>query len=483
MTTVSELRGAASVDPASDHEIDRVLNLQRRAYQSDRLPDAAARRRRLDALIAMLERHEDRLIAAIEQDFGARSKIETLFAEIVASVSSARLARNKVARWMRPRVVTTPLHMLPGKSRIIPQPLGVAGVISPWNYPVYLAMSPVASALAAGNRVMLKPSELTPATSATIAAMVRESFDESVFAVICGGADIGAAFANATFDHLLFTGSTSVGRKVALAAAANLTPVTLELGGKSPAILDPSANLAKATRSIVFGKAFNAGQTCVAPDYVIVPQELLGAATRCLAEAAQQFFPNIDATSDYSSVVSDTHFARLREMVREAKDAGAEVIEAGSPEVLGRQRKLPFTLVVNPPRACRLMREEIFGPVLPIISVGSREEAIALVNAGERPLALYWFGEDAAARQAVLTQTVSGGVTVNDTNWHVVQENLPFGGVGQSGSGVYHGQAGFETFSNMKSVFFQSRFANASLLQPPYTQRTEQILRWVRKII
>jgi len=468
---------------SSNAEIERVFAMQRQAFAKEPYPSIETRRARLDALIRLVEANEDRIIKAVNDDFSCRSRHETLVAEVIVSASAAKMAKAHLAKWMRPRAVATPLHMKPGRSRIEPQPLGVIGIISPWNYPVQLALSPAAAALAAGNRVMLKPSELTPRTSELLRDIVRGEFDENVFAVLTGGVDVGQAFASTPFDHLLYTGSTSVGQKVYMAAAKNLTPVTLELGGKSPAIIDESADVAAAALSIAHGKSFNAGQTCVAPDYVLTPRSKLDATVDAIAASVRRLYPEIDATADYTAIISPRHFARLKAMVAEAKDAGARVVEVGSANALDPQRKLPFTIVVDPPEGLALMKEEIFGPVLPVLGVSGRDDAITRVNAGDRPLALYWFGTDEAARDAALRRTISGGVTVNDTLWHVAQENLPFGGVGKSGIGGYHGEKGFETFSHMKPVFYQSKFASNKMLYPPFSEKTDKLLAMVRKII
>lgn len=469
--------------PVRDAEIDRIFDVQKKAFAAEPYPSLATRTARLDALIRAVEANEAKIIEAIDADFTCRSRHETLVAEIIVSVSAAKAAKKHLAAWMRPRAIATPLHMKPGKSRLEPQPLGVIGIISPWNYPVQLAFSPAAAALAAGNRVMIKPSELTPATSDVMREIIRAEFDEDVVAVVTGGVDLGQAFSSVPFDHLLFTGSTSIGRHVYMAAAKNLTPVTLELGGKSPAIIDESADLAAAALSIVHGKTFNAGQTCVAPDYVLTPRAKLDATVEALANSARKLYPEIDSTRDYTAIVSQRHFARLKALVTEAKDAGARVIEVGSSNALDPQRKLPLTIVVDPPAGIALMKEEIFGPVLPVIGIAGRDEAIAHVNKGDRPLALYWFGNDAAARDDTLRRTIAGGVTVNDTLWHVAQENLPFGGVGKSGIGAYHGEKGFETFSHMKPVFYQSKFASNKMLYPPFSEKTDKLLKMVRKII
>ncbi|MBI1393160.1 MAG: aldehyde dehydrogenase family protein [Alphaproteobacteria bacterium] len=460
-----------------------VFSAQKRAFDRDRFPSEAARAARLDALIAALDAHEDRLIAAVNADFGNRAAVETRVADVILSIGAAKHAKRHLGRWMRRRGVATPLPMLPATSRVEPQPLGVVGVIAPWNYPVQLALSPAVAAIAAGNRVMIKPSELTPRTSEALAAMIGETFDEDLVAVVTGGVDVGQAFTELRFDHLLFTGSTAIGRRVAMAAAKNLTPVTLELGGKSPAIVDAGADLAKAGYSIARGKLFNAGQTCIAPDYVLAPAGKTDAVVDAIVTAARKLHPDIDRTDDYTSIVSDRHFERLKRLVEEARAAGAKVVEVGEREQLHRQRKLPLTIVVDPPAGTALMDEEIFGPVLPVLTVASREAAISFINAGERPLALYWFGEDKAACEDVLKRTVSGGVTVNDTLWHCAQERLPFGGVGESGVGAYHGDAGFETFSHLKPVFRQSRFSTGAQMDPPYTDKTNRLIGLFRKII
>ncbi|MEM9617809.1 MAG: coniferyl aldehyde dehydrogenase [Pseudomonadota bacterium] len=477
---------AHTIDAAKsdgEREIERIFALQKEAYRADTFPSYDRRIADLDKLIRLTEGNEEKFIDAISADFGNRARHETIIAEIVVTVSGAKLAKHNLKKWMRPRGVPTPLHMLPAKSKIEPQPLGVVGIISPWNYPLQLALAPAIAALAAGNRVMIKPSELTPRLSEVLREAIAEKFDESEFAVITGGVETGQAFTETPFDHLLFTGSTTIGIRVAQAAAKNLTPVTLELGGKSPAIIDESADLEKAAKSIAHGKMLNAGQTCVAPDYVLTPANQLDQTADAIAASARAMFPEIDTTSDYTSIVSDRHFSRLQDLANEARDMGARIIEVGSANALHPQRKMPLTLIIDPPAEAGVMKEEIFGPLLPVLSVTSRKETIARINAGDRPLALYWYGSDDSARDQVLQQTVSGGVTVNDSLWHVAQENLPFGGVGKSGIGAYHGEAGFETFSHMKPVFYQSKFASGGLLHPPYTAKTDKILSFVRKIL
>ncbi|MEQ1931079.1 MAG: coniferyl aldehyde dehydrogenase [Parvularculaceae bacterium] len=465
-----------------EKELQRLFAVQKAAFAREPYPSLETRKGRLDALIRVVEKNEERIIKTVNADFGCRPGVETQLGETVITVAGARAAKRALARWMKPKSVTTPLHMLPARSRIEPQPLGVVGIIAPWNYPVQLALAPAAAALAAGNRVIIKPSELTPKTAELLKEIVAAEFAEDVLAVAIGGVETGQAFAEIPFDHLLFTGSTAIGRKVAEAAARNLTPTTLELGGKSPVIIDDSADLAKAARSIAHGKMFNAGQTCIAPDYVLVPKAKLDAAVQAISDAARKLFPEIDTTGDYASIVSDRHFARLKGMVQEARDAGCKVVEIGSSNALHPQRKLPLTLIVEPPAHIRAMQEEIFGPVLPVLSSAAPDQAIEFVNKGDRPLALYWFGKNDAARDKVLRETVSGGVTVNDTLWHFAQEHLPFGGVGKSGQGAYHGEAGFRTFSHMKPVFYQQGSSGA-MMHPPYTEKTARIVSLARKLM
>lgn len=464
-------------------DVRSAFERHKQAFSNVRLVGRATREGYLDRLGEALKHFEDEIVTAVSDDFGHRARMETLFGEIVATTGAISTARKHLGKWMSRRRVKTPLHMKPGHSYLMPQPLGVVGIISPWNYPFFLSLSPLAPALAAGNRVMIKPSELTPRSSELLGKMMRWAFPDGEVSVHPGDRDVGEAFASLPFDHLLFTGSTMIGRKVAMAAAPNLTPVTLELGGKSPAIIDKSANVEKAYRSIVFGKSFNSGQTCVAPDYVLVPSDMLKATLEGLTEAFKTMYPEVNNTTDYSAVISDRHYTRLANLVDEARDSGAHVISLGDQHILAQNKKMALTLVVNPAREQAVMQEEIFGPVLPIVTYETLDDAIDYVNQGERPLAFYWFGTNAKRKAKVLEQTIAGGVTINDTNWHVVQENLPFGGVGNSGYGAYHGKIGFETFSHMKPVFEQSRFTNTKIMQPPYSVKTEKVLNLLRKFI
>ncbi|WP_292481852.1 aldehyde dehydrogenase family protein, partial [Mesorhizobium sp.] len=347
-----------------------------------------------------------------------------------------------------------------------------------------LAIAPATAALAAGNRVLLKPSELTPNFSDLLARLVEEHFSSDEISVVVGDAEVGKTFVSMPFDHLLFTGSTAVGRQVALAAAANLTPVTLELGGKSPAIFDASCDLDAAVASVAYGKLLNAGQTCIAPDYLMVPQGQGAAIAAKLAGAMAQLYPRLGDNPDYTAIVSERHQRRLSDMVAEARESGADVTEVNpANERLGvSDRKMAPVLVRNAGESLRLMREEIFGPVLPILEYGTVDEAIDHVNRGERPLALYWFGKNSANRQRIMQETVAGGVTINDCMMHLVQERQPFGGVGESGMGAYHGEWGFRTFTKEKPIFVQSRLGAGALLRPPYGRTFERLFRLLNLI-
>jgi len=455
-----------------------ALDRLRAAYRADPYPERAVRADRLARLEAALIAHADRLVAAMSADFSHRSAFECRTFDITSSLGAIRHARRNLRRWMRTRRVRVPLHLASARAKVLPQPKGVVGVIAPWNFPVYLAVAPIADALAAGNRAMLKPSELAPRTAAAMRAMLAEAFTEDEVAVVEGGRDVGAAFAALPFDHLFFTGSTAVGQKVAEAAARNLTPVTLELGGKSPAIVTPSADLPRAARRIAWGRAASGGQVCVSPDYVLAPEGREAEVADAVMAAWRRFYPEGTASSDLSAIVSDRHLERLRGLVAEAEAAGARVMrleETHDPAL----RKFPPTVILSPDPGLRVMKEEIFGPVLPVLGYGSTEEALAFVAERDRPLALYVFAEDAADRAPWLTGSLSGGMAINETILQVAVATLPFGGVGASGIGAYHGDAGFESFSHMKPVLTQTRWNGTSVVEPPigaWKRRLAQLL-------
>lgn len=461
-----------------------VLEIQRAAFAADMLPSAASRRERLDRLYALVAENEAAILDAISADFGGRARQEMVLTELFIVLSAIRQQRRKLARWMRPRRVATPLHMLPGSSELMPQPLGVVGNIVPWNYPCQLALVPAAAALAAGNRVMIKPSELTPAFSRLLAQLAAKYFSPAELAVVEGGVEESRAFAALPFDHLVFTGSTAVGRQVAVAAAHNLTPVTLELGGKSPAIIDTSCDLAESAPRLAFGKLFNAGQTCVAPDYALVPRAMLADFVREVSAAAAAMYPQFAGNAQYTSIISERHYARLQHLVRDAEGQGATVVRLGADAATGSaggERRMAPVLLLDVTPEMAVMREEIFGPLLPVLPYDTLQQAIAFINERERPLALYWFGRARANCDQVLRSTISGGVTVNDALWHAAQENLPFGGVGASGSGAYHGEHGFLAFSKQKPIYRQARLNGFGLFRPPYGRVFDTLAEFLKR--
>jgi acyl-CoA reductase-like NAD-dependent aldehyde dehydrogenase len=436
----------------------------------------------LAALEALVRDNAAAFCGAIDSDFGGRSPHETRILEVFPSLEAIRHARRHLRRWMRPQRRATSPWFLPGRSRVIFQPLGVIGIVVPWNYPLYLAVGPLVAALAAGNRALVKMSEAAPATGELFARLVAERLDPAMLAVVNGGPEVARAFASLPFDHLLFTGSTQVGRSVMRSAADNLTPVTLELGGKSPAIVGRDVAIDEAAMRILYGKCLNAGQTCIAPDYVLLPEERMDAFVASARSAVATLYPTLAANPDYTAIVDERHRARLRGYLEDAAARGAKATVLNpAGEDLSRSPKMAPTILTGVEDGMRVMQEEIFGPLLPLVPYRTLDEAIAFVNARPRPLALYVFDHDRASIERVLAQTTSGGVTVNETLLHVGQEDLPFGGVGPSGMGEYHGRAGFETFSKRKAVFIQSRFSGLRLFRPPYGKRFEALARWMTK--
>lgn len=469
------------MDNTINETLNLALELQRAAYRAEPMPSLATRRDRLARVLAMTRKYADELADTISRDFSHRSRHETLLADVATVEMAAKHASSHLGRWMRQRRMPTALHYLPASNRLIPQPLGVVGVIAPWNYPYQLAMSPAIAALAAGNRVMIKPSELTPETSALMARMVGEFFAPEEMQVITGDATVGRAFSALPFDHLFFTGSTAVGKLVAQAAAQHLTPVTLELGGKSPALVDASADIAQVAERLAFGKLLNAGQTCIAPDYILAPRALVQPLADALIAAVRRLYPSIAGNADYSAIATPRHLARLQGLLDDARAKGARLLPTH--ESSGEGRKLVPHLLLDVNEGMTVMQEEIFGPLLPILPYDSEQQALDYIKDHDRPLALYWFGADSAARERVLAQTHAGGVTLNDCIWHIGQEDQPFGGVGASGQGAYHGIWGFNTFSKMKPVFNQPRFfAGTKLFYPPYGATFERLLALLKKI-
>jgi acyl-CoA reductase-like NAD-dependent aldehyde dehydrogenase len=451
--------------------LEARFQAQREGFARDPYPSAKERRTNLRRLREALLARQEALAKALDADFGGRSRIEVLYSEVFVSVHALRHAEGHCEEWMLDRPVELDWPLQPASAWVMPQPVGVVGVIGPWNYPIFLAMAPLAGALAAGNRVMLKLSEFTPRTTAEIGELLAGTFAADHVTVVEGDAAVGEAFSKLPWDHLFFTGSTAVGRHVMRAAAENLTPVTLELGGKSPAILAPDAKLRRAAGDIAYGKLLNAGQTCIAPDYVLLPAGQERAMVEALKGAVEKLYPNAGTNADYTSVVNERQHARLVSYVDEARAAGVEVIELGASE----GRRMAPVVLLNPPEHLRVMRDEIFGPILPLETYASFNEAIQKVNGRPRPLALYLFTGRESYVQQVLRQTVTGAVTINDTLVHVVAENLPFGGVGASGMGAYHGKQGFDTFSRLKPVFRRHGVGVGVGLRPPYGKLHEMM--------
>ncbi|MBC7505856.1 MAG: coniferyl aldehyde dehydrogenase [Sandarakinorhabdus sp.] len=474
-TTAWDARDAAAMQD--------ILARQRAAFTAELPVTAATRKARLQRALAVLLDNKDRLVAALSEDFGHRSTEMSLVTDIMASVKPLKHAIKHLDAWMKPesRPLDFPMKLLGARARVEFQPKGVIGIISPWNFPVNLTFAPLAGVLAAGNRAMIKPSEFTPVTSDLMKTMLAAAFDETEIAVITGGAEAGKAFAELAFDHLVFTGGTGIARHVMTAAAKNLVPLTLELGGKSPTIISRSADIGVATERIAMGKMMNAGQICLAPDYLIVPQESEAEVVAGLKTATAKMYPTLLSNPDYTSVLGARHRERLEAHVSDAiaKGATVEIVNPANEDFAQQNtNKMPLHLIRNPTDDMTVMQEEIFGPLLPIRTYSTVDGAIDEVNRRDRPLGLYWFGQDAAEQRRVLDRTISGGVTVNDVIFHVSAEELPFGGIGNAGMGSYHGADGFKEFSHAKAIYTQPKLDLAGLagFKPPYGDKTRKAL-------
>ena len=465
-TTLPRMENFIDTQPS---ELAPTLQRLRSNWQASK-PDYAQRMDDLGRLRHALRLRMDEMAEAVGKDFSHRAKAETRIADGMTVLNDIDHLRKHLRKWMRPTRVGVGWRFLPARAQVRPMPLGVVGVIAPWNYPVNLALIPLATALAAGNHVYLKPSEHTPHTARFLRSLLAEAIAPGRVAVATGGADIGAAFAGLPFDHLVFTGSTAVGRKVMAAAAAHLTPLTLELGGKSPALIAEDYPIEHAAARIATGKWFNCGQTCIAPDYVLVPKGKRDALVKALRdEAVTRYGENLTNLDDYTRIINAGQYNRLKGYLDDAKSRGIErVTLAGHADPA--QRLLPPTLLLDPSDDALIMQEEIFGPLLPIKSYRSLDEAIAYINAHDRPLALYPFSHNRATVEKILHGTLAGGVSVNDTLFHFAIGNLPFGGVGPSGMGAYHGRAGFDAMSKQLPVFWQARRSGGDLLKPPYSK-------------
>ena len=478
-----------TANPLSD-AMSKVLEAQREDYLNEGHVSAKVRMDRMRRGMNAIHKHQDLLVDALNTDFTCRPRELSLLTDIATSILPFKNAIKNVRQWMKPekRKSLFPLGLLGGRSRIEFQPLGVVGVISPWNFPVNLTFGPMADILAAGNRVMIKPSEFTPTVSEVMADIIAEAWDEKEVAIFTGGPEVGTAFSALPFDHMLFTGATSIAKHIMTAAAKNLVPVTLELGGKSPVLLSRSANIKTAVSRIMLGKTMNAGQICLAPDYLLVPEEKLDEIVSEIKAAVTAMFPTVLNNPEYTSVINHRHFQRLQQHLTDATEKGGEVISlAPIDEDFNNQpstRKIPPTIIKHATDDMRLLQDEIFGPLLPIKTYKNFEETIRYVNARPRPLALYYFGSNAKEERDVLDRTTSGGVCLNDVIMHTAQEDLPFGGVGPAGMGAYHGYDGFKNFSHAKSIYKQTKLdvAGVAGIRPPYGPTTKRTIKMQTKL-
>ena len=464
-------------------DMQSVLEKQRASFTAALPEPMSVRSDRIDRAIALLVDHAEDFAKAVSADFGHRSREQTLMTDIMPSVSAMKHAKKHFESWARneKRKPTFPLGFLGAKAEVVYQPKGVVGVVAPWNFPVGMVMVPMAGILAAGNRAMIKPSEFTEAVSALFSEVVPKYFAEEEMAVFTGGPDVGMAFSKLAFDHMIFTGATGVGRHIMRAAADNLVPVTLELGGKSPTIIGRSADLKKAGDRIALGKMMNAGQICLAPDYLLVSKEQEADMIEAVKAGVESQYPTLLANDDYTSVVNGRNHERLQGYLADAREKGAELIEvnpANEDFASSNGNKMPLTIIRNVTNDMKVMQEEIFGPILPVVTYASIDEAINYVNVHDRPLGLYYFGTDKTEENRVLSRTISGGVTINDVVFHNAMEDLPFGGSGPSGMGNYHGVDGFKTFSHMRAIYRQTGIDVAGIggFKAPYGKATAKTL-------
>ena len=455
-------------------DLHLLLDKQRQAYAAHPYPPLEQRQQWLKSLRQLLSDEREVLIDAISQDFSHRSADETLFAELMPSLHGIDYTLKHLKRWMKPSARSVDVMFQPASAHVMYQPLGVIGIIVPWNYPLYLAMGPLIGALAAGNRVMLKLSEFTPATGRLLKDLLGRIFPEDCVAVVLGEADVAVAFSGLAFDHLLFTGSTQVGKLVMRAAAEHLTPVTLELGGKSAAIVSADVPLKDAAQRIAWGKSLNAGQTCIAPDYVLVPENRVQGFVDAYRQVMHSFYPTLIDNPDYTAIINERQLARLEHLKTDAVAKGARLIPLYEQ---GQGRRMAHCLVLDVNDEMQVMQEEIFGPLLPVVAYRDLEQALAYITERPRPLALYYFGYNKVEQQRVLQNSHSGGVCINETLLHVAVDDLPFGGVGPSGMGRYHGHEGFLTFSHAKSVLAKQRVNSSLAIYPPYGRKLGRLVQ------
>jgi coniferyl-aldehyde dehydrogenase len=466
-------------------DLHEVFERQRAAFGRNPAPSLSERRATLLKLQRLVEQNRLIFVEAANADFGTRASFETEMSEIVGTISIIRYMRGHLRSWMAPRRRSASIWFKPAKNRVEPMPLGVVGVVSPWNFPLHLALIPAATALAAGNRVMLKVSEFTPHTSEVLKRLVEENFSPDVFFVTDGGGDVASTFTTLPFDHLLFTGSTQVGKIVAKAAADNLTPVTLELGGKSPVIVDEDYPLEQAAATVAWGKLYNGGQVCISPDYVLVPRGREKEFAIATQQAARKLYPRTAGNPEYTAILNQRHYDRIAAYVSEAQALDLEVISVEDPELGRARRQLPLTMIINPPDNATVMQDEIFGPVLPIIGYDSDQNAVDFVNSRSTPLALYVLSKAKQRQQRWLARVGSGSAVVNDMMVGYLQNDLPFGGRGGSGYGAYHGREGFDAMSHLRPVMYQKPIfgrTGGQMLYPPYGNVAALLLKLMRRM-
>jgi len=463
----------------------RVLELQKSLNIKEGAPSLELRSDRLDRVVSMVTKYKSEIISALQDDFGNRDPVMSAATEVDSVIGPMMHAKKNLKKWMKTekrKAAIAPLgsalSLLGAKAEIRYQPKGVVGAISPWNFPLNLALAPLAGILSAGNRVMLKPSELTPASSDLTKLMIEEFFDESEIGVFIGDPEVGAAFSGLAFDHLIFTGGTAIAKHVMRAASENLVPLTLELGGKSPVVVGKSSKIKETATRVMQGKTMNAGQICLAPDYALVPEGSVDEFVQATVDVTSEMYPDMKDNDDFTSIINQKHYDRIQGYISDAKEKGAEVLEINpSNEDFSQQphHKIPPTIILNPTEDMQVMQEEIFGPVLPVKTYKDVSETVDYINSKDRPLGLYYFGEDSKEKDYVLDNTTSGGVTVNDVISHITMEDLPFGGVGPSGMGSYHGYDGFKEFSHAKSVYKQSwlNLNKVAGLVPPYKKKED----------
>ncbi|ABM01058.1 coniferyl aldehyde dehydrogenase [Shewanella amazonensis] len=473
------MNAATQMQPTPSGEVaamQQTFERQRQEFAKHSYPSLSERKNALSLLKLTLLEQQDALINALSRDYGHRSADDSRISDIMPVVNHINYTLSNLKRWAKPSRRHAGILLAPASVNVTYQPKGVVGIIVPWNFPVMLSLGPLVTAIAAGNSAMLKMSEFTPETNKVIKSLLAKTFAEKKVAVIEGEADVAAAFSSLPFDHLLFTGSTAVGKHVMRAASANLTPVTLELGGKSPVIVAPDMDMDTAVERMIYGKCLNAGQICVAPDYVLVPRGKEDAFIKAYQDKFAALYGKVETNKDYGAIINERQWQRLMQVLDDAKAQGANVHSASGEPPLGTLRKLPTQLLTQVTDEMLVMQDEIFGPLLPVVPYDSLDEALSYINARPRPLALYLMSFDTATQDKVLSSTHSGGVCINETVFHVAADDAPFGGIGPSGMGHYHGEEGFRTFSHAKTVLKRGRLNTGKLVHPPYGNAIQTLL-------